>query len=119
MQKEETGSPLPLQKDFRWRALRCAIPGGYKAIHLKLLDDFIDVAKGVFVRDVIVRDDFLRDLVWTDTPFQPFPDHHRRFVQLVVFLCVEVDEYTFNAVEVSEHHVLAGNWIRANHTSFT
>jgi adenylosuccinate lyase len=67
--------------------------------------DVIDTAQALQMRDGGI--DVGNDLVHGFASFKAFPHDHRRLVQLIIFLRVQVYEYSFTAVKIRNHYVLA------------
>src|ERR671927_863705 len=85
-------------------------PGSWRAnqfVALEIINDSLHAEGGMVRRHFVTRGDIGDDLVHRFAFFETFPNDHRRFVQLIVFLAVEIYEYSFTPVKISSHHVFA------------
>src|ERR1041385_358047 len=85
-------------------------PGSWRAhqfVALEVINDSLHAGRSCVRRHFVSRSDVGDDLVHRLAFFEAFPDDHRRFVQLVILLRVQIYEYAFTAVEVRNHHVFA------------
>src|SRR5689334_7505679 len=85
-------------------------PGSWRAnqfVALEIINDSLHAEGGFVRRNFVSRCDIVDDLAHCFAFFEAFPHDHRRFVQLKVFLGIEIDEYSFTAVKIRNHYVFA------------
>src|SRR5215475_10294021 len=85
-------------------------PGSWRAhqfVALEIINDSLHAEGGFIRRHFVSRSNISNDLVHRFAFFEAFPHDHRRFVQLIVFLRVEIYEYSFTAVKIRNHYVFA------------
>src|SRR5690242_11274169 len=86
--------------------IRRRSPGSWCAqqfVSLEISNDSLH-ADGGFVRGYFVsRSDVRNDLGHRFASFEALPHNHRRFVKLIIFLRVQIDEYSFAAVKIGNY----------------
>src|SRR5689334_4063856 len=90
--------------------IRRRSPGSWHAhqfVALEIINDSLHAERGFVWSHFVSRSDIGDDLHHRFAFFETFPNDHRRLVQLIVFLRVEIDEYSFAAVKIRDYYVLA------------
>jgi len=85
-------------------------PGSWRAhqfVALEIINDSLHADSGSVQGHFVSRSDIGDDLIHRFASFEALPNNHRRFVQLIVFLRVEIYEYSFPAVKIRRHYVFA------------
>jgi hypothetical protein len=90
----------------------------YEFVHREVLQSLLDVSRRFFRGDFIVCDNFINDLRGRHPFLETLPNQHRRFVDLVIPFCVQIDQDPFRTVEFGEHYVFVRGWICITHEHF-
>ena len=81
--------------------------GAEKFVSLEVINDSFHAELGFIERDFVAGRDVGGNLRRRLALFETFPNYHRSLVKLVVFLRVEIDEYSFAAIEIRSYDVFA------------
>jgi len=76
-------------------------------VSLEIINDSLHAGCGLVEGDFVFGNDFGNDLAYRLALFQAFPNNHRGLVELVVFLRVEIYEYSLAAVKIRDYYVFA------------
>lgn len=80
-------------------------------VSLEVINDSFHAESGFVEPDFVTGSDVGGDLVGRLALFQTFPNDHRSLVELIIFFGVEIDEYSFAAVEVGNDYMFARDQI--------
>jgi hypothetical protein len=79
----------------------------HQFVSLEIINDSLHAERGLFDGDFVLGNDIGSDLAYGLALFEAFPNNHRGLVELVIFLRIEIHEYSLAAVEIRNYYVFA------------
>ena len=76
-------------------------------VSLEIINDSLHAQCGFVQSNFIDGGDIRNDLAHRLALFQTFPNNHRRLVELIVSLRIQIDEYAFAAVKIRNYDMFA------------